>query len=177
MTAQKNKLRLSYSKLNSFANYDKQQAIDIILGKTFPTTPEMEFGSQAHKQIELDQLDLEGIGEGGVYEEKKVAEIYDWLDLAFVCDRRKGNVIVDYKTGSGKPMQLYVYAFLYRLLDIEIDEGRIVYVDFDPATKEVTKKTQRKYPIGPEQLEEAWYWIDETAHEIKVILEDLKYNW
>lgn len=171
------KLRLSYSKLNSFANYDKAQAIDIILGKRFPSTPEMELGSQAHKVIEVEKLDLEGLGEGGVYEDKHVVDLYDWLEFPFVCDRRKDNVIVDYKTGSGDPMQLYVYAFLYRLLDIKVDEGRIVYVNFDPKTKEVTKKTQRKYKIGPDEIMYAWTWIDETSHEIKLILEDLNYNW
>lgn len=178
MTAHKNnKLRLSYSKLNAYANYDKQEAIDIILGKRFPTTPEMELGSQAHSFIEEQKLDLEGIGEGGVYEEKKVVSLYDWLDFAFVCDRRKDNIIVDYKTGHGDPMQLYVYAFLYKLEDIEITEGRLVYIDFDSATKEISKRSQRKYPITNKQLQDAWSFIDETSHEIKIILEELNYNW
>lgn len=176
MTAQ-SKLRLSYSKLNSFANYDKQQAIDLILGKKLPVTPEMELGSQAHSFIEELQLDLEGIGEGGVYEEKHIVNLYDWLDFAFVCDRRKDDIIVDYKTGSGDPMQLYVYAFLYKLLDIDINEGRIVYIEFDPATKDIRKKTQRKYPITQKELEEAWAFIDETSHEIKLVLDNLNYNW
>jgi hypothetical protein len=176
MTAQ-SKLRLSYSKLNSFANYNKQEAIDMILGKKLPTTPAMELGSQAHSFIEELQLDLEGIGKGGEYEEKHVVSLYDWLDFAFVCDRRKDNIIVDYKTGSGDPMQLYVYAFLYRLLDIQVDEGRIVYIDFDPAKKNIRKKTQRIYPITQKEIEEAWTFIDETSHEIKLILDNLNYNW
>jgi len=173
----KNKLRLSWSKINSFANYDKQEAIDIILGKRVPPTPEMELGTQAHKQIEIEKLDLEGLGKGGVYEEKHVIELYDWLDFSFICDRRKGNVIVDYKTGSGDPMQLYVYAFLYRVLDIEIDTGMLVYIDFDPKRKEVIKKSKRIYPIKRENLLDAWSFIDETSHEIKSILDEINYNW
>ncbi len=177
MTAQTNKLRLSYSKLNSFVNYDKEEAIDIILGKKIPSTPEMELGSQAHKQIEIEKLDLEGIGPGGVYEEKFIIPIYDWLDFAFVCDRRKDNIIIDYKTGNGDPMQLYVYSFLYRLVDIQVDEGRLVYIGFDPKTKEVSLHSQRKYPITKDKLQEAWSFIDETSHEIKAVLEELNYNW
>jgi hypothetical protein len=137
----------------------------------------MELGLQAHKQIEIEQLDLEGIGKGGVYEEKKVVELYDWLDFAFICDRRKDNTIVDYKTGKGSPDQLYVYAFLYRLEDIQIDGGKLVYIDFDPKTKEVKKRTQRTYKIGQEQIDYAWKFIDETSHEIKAILDDINYNW
>jgi len=171
------RLRLSYSKLNSFANYDREEAIAMILGKRLPTTPEMELGTAAHKIIEVEKLDLEGIGEGGVYEDKHTIELYDWLDFSFVADRRKDNVIVDYKTGSGDPLQLYVYAFLYRLMDIKVDEGRIVYVKYDPLTRCVTKKSQKRYPIKGEQLSYAWSWLDETSHEIKVILDDLKYNW
>ena len=176
MTA-KNKLRLSYSKLNSFANYDRQEAIEVILGKHIPLTPEMDLGIQAHKIIELEQLDLEKIGKGGVYEDKNVIELYDWLDFPFVCDRRKDNIISDYKTGSGDPMQLYVYAFLYRLMDIRIDEGRLVYVDYDQSKRLVTKKSQRIYPITQKNLNEAWSFIDETSHEIKGVLDSLNYNW
>ena len=171
------KLRLSYSKLNSFANYDKQEAIQMILGKRLPTTPEMELGSAAHKIIEVEKLDLEGIGAGGVYEDKHTLELYDWLDFSFVADRRKDNILVDYKTGSGDPMQLYVYAFLYRLIDIRVDEGRIVYVSYDPKTRVVAKKSQRIYPIKGEHLNYAWTWLDETSHEIKAVLDDLNFNW
>ena len=174
----KQKLRLSYSKLNTFANYSKEEAIDIILGKKFPSTPEMELGSQAHKIIEEEKLDLEKIGIGGEYEVKRVVELYDWLSFAYIVDRRKDNVIVDYKTGKGgDPLQLYVYAFLLRLEDIKVDEGRIVYVKYDPKTRTVSKKSQRIYPIGADELNYAWLWISETSHEIKVILDDLKYNW
>jgi hypothetical protein len=173
----KNNFRLSYSKLNSFANYSKEEAIQIILGKRIPVTPEMQLGTDAHKIIEQEKLDLEGIGEGGVYEDKHVVSLYDWLDFSFVCDRRKDNIIVDYKTGSGDPLQLYVYAFLYRLIDIKVDEGRIVYVSYDPKTRCVAKKSQRIYPIKGEQLNYAWNWIDENSHEIKEVLNNLSFVW
>lgn len=176
MTAPK-KIRLSYSKLNSFANYDKHEAIAIILGKQIPSTPEMELGTLAHKIIEDEKLDVEGLGPGGEYETKGVVELYDWLDFSFVIDRYKDGVLVDYKTGRGDPMQLYVYAFLLALQDKPVHEGRLVYVNIDPCTKEVTKRSQRKYPIGQDELKLGWSWIDETSHEIKDILDGINYGW
>ena len=171
------KIRLSYSKLNSFANYDKQEAIEVILGKEVPTNPAMELGSLAHKIIEEEKLDLEGLGEGGDYEIKRTLELFDWLDFSFICDRIKDGVLVDYKTGKGDPMQLYVYAFLLALEDIDIQEGRLVYVNCNPKTREVTKRSQRKYPIGKKEFNQAWSWIDETSHEIKDVLDNLNYSW
>lgn len=172
-----NKLKLSYSKLNSFANYDRQEAIEVILGKETPTNPAMRLGSLAHSIIEEEQLDLEGLGEGGLYEQKSTVELYCWLDFSFVADRIKDGVLVDYKTGKGDPMQLYVYAFLLALMDVDIHEGRLVYVDCDTKTKTVTKRSQRKYPITQKELNLAWRWIDETSHEVKDCLDNLNYSW
>lgn len=181
-----NKIRLSYSKLNSFVNAQKygRSKLEVvqrdILGELppLPTTPAMELGTLAHCIIEEEKLDLEGLGEGGDYEQKYVVNLFDWLDFSFIADRVKDGVLVDYKTGKGDPLQLYVYAFLLALLDVDIHEGRLVYVNCESKGRQVSKRSQRKYPITKKELKMAWSWIDETSHEIKDMLDNLKnYEW
>lgn len=182
------KLRLSWSKLSSWAFYNKQDAINAIFGFPNIATEAMEKGSQAHKHIEDNKLVLvNGLKGNGKWEYKDRVEICDWLDLSFVLDYWEDDTIIDYKTGSYNEMQLKVYAFLMALKGVTINQGYFVGVNWNGKQIKVKRMRRGRGKVVSmvdkiERLEfdivthrEAYDFIMENATEIRNYLISMDY--
>ena len=106
------KLKLSASVINLWQRGDKQGVYDALHGIWRPSTPQMEYGTQKHKEWEEEVNRTGCLPEifGGekiinpITEHYYRKEIMDWLWLSGIVDLEfgeNGEVIVDYKTGKG----------------------------------------------------------------------------
>jgi len=183
------KLRLSWSKLNNWANYSKQDCINSILGYPVEVGQAAKDGQDCHKYIEENRLffleELEpdlspnmvigqfhnrSYGYNYDYEVKGVVSIYDWLDFSYVVDYRIEDKLVDWKTGKSKDrMQLYIYALLLSIeRDIKINKGMFVPIKWDGKEAVLNKRAKiDRFDIGPAELEYAFEFINKNAREIR----------
>jgi len=181
------KLRLSWSKLSSWAYYSKEDCINAILGYPNIPTDKMVDGSNAHKYIETNKLVLvDQLESTGRWEYKDVVNVLDWLDVSFVVDYWEGNSIVDFKTGSFNEMQLKVYAFLMALKDIQIDYGYFVEIGWNGKQVRVKRYRGFKDKVGGKKIhrmefnqdthKEAYEFIKSNATEIRNYLISMGYK-
>lgn len=176
MNNQNHKFRASYTVLNTWASGNWQRAIEQYFHLQDFVTPAMAAGRDYHKTwseyiTANKKLPLEFGGkelQKPMCEQKKIINIYDWLDLSYIIDCYDKPVLYEFKTGKqsseayASDMQIQVYAVGATISGLLVEKAEIHHYD------QYTKKHDMSVVwISDEMLKNAHNWIVTLAGEMQ----------
>lgn len=168
------KLKVSWTILDLWNQKRFDEAIDVIKRVENEPTVFMYEGNQLHQEIATRRIKLfDFMGDRGVFEDKpnginyyKDIDLNEWLRISLVIDYIEGSFIADWKSGEGKKMQLYLYAYLYQeITGKTIDRMYFGHVYRD-SNGQIKGNGYSLFKNTKEKMEEAQDFLYGTASEI-----------
>jgi PD-(D/E)XK nuclease superfamily len=176
-----NKLRASYTLLNTWSSGNWDQAIKNYFKLEKFVTPAMLEGQKWHQTWADEIIKTKAIPKifgdkkfvNPIVEKYEVVELDDWLDLSGKIDCLDGDTIYDWKTGkqtseaSASSMQIGVYGVFCTQLGFYVKKGEIYHYDQYMKTVDMSIIW-----ITDKLLEDAYNWIFTIAGEIQTYFLD-----
>lgn len=175
-------IRLSYSIISLWLAGDYEGAIQALRGVWREPTDAMKYGSEKHKEWELEVQEtgnLPAIFGGSplktaATEVKREMKILPWLTLVGIADLIHDtgrNTIVDYKTGHGSASQ-YATSTQHKIYKLLFPQGEVFeYMHYNQYTR---VSTLQRIHLTPAIKEEALEIVVTVACDIRATLEQME---
>lgn len=169
------KLKVSWTILDLWNQKRFDDAINVMRKIENEPTVFMLEGSNMHQEIATNKLHIFPFMDNGVFEDKpngvnyfKDIELNEWLKISMVIDYIEGDFIVDWKSGEGKKMQLYLYAFLYQFVTGKPIESMYFGYVYRNEKGNIVGSGYDWFKNSKEKMEEVNEFLYGTASEIYV---------
>lgn len=177
------KFHASYTALNLWNSGNYERAVEAYFHLQSFTSEAMADGKTLHDQWEKEVKETGCLPKifGGkklikpIVEEKRLVQIYDWLELSYKIDLLDDGVIYDYKSGKGSSesaistKQLGVYGVGCTFDKIKVTKGQILHYDQYKKTVDTSSVW-----LTDTLLEDTLNWIVTLSSDMHTYLTDNK---